>query len=152
MIIIHQLLSFNTSHVTVQPTKLGTTQQNISSFNTSHVTVQLKCHTCGAEWYRFQYIPCYCSTSTRATFIFHKYVSIHPMLLFNLTRTEQHWINFRFNTSHVTVQHPSLEHFFEEKDCFNTSHVTVQRAVPGCLEQCAGVSIHPMLLFNTANS
>ena len=56
------------------------------------------------------------------------YVSIHPMLLFNMAQAKNH-INTlkRFHTSHVTVQPREITERVEKELSFHTSHVTVQR-------------------------
>ena len=112
-------ICFNTSHVTVQLEDMGNlhvqlfrfqyipcycstivwSSGNIRKlrFNTSHVTVQQEDN--GQEIQAesvFQYIPCYCSTKDKVKYKYTKYVSIHPMLLFNSSVAHHNHLFYKF--------------------------------------------------------
>ena len=75
---------FNTSHVTVYQRLFRRPVASATNFNTSHVTVYLKLNLSILKEFLFQYISCYCLSSS--------------VVLFILFQQD-------FNTSHVTVYH-----------------------------------------------
>ncbi len=56
------LISFNTSHVTIQHITKNAKEKLDSCFNTSHVTIQLELQEIKVVPSMFQYISCYYST------------------------------------------------------------------------------------------
>ena len=58
----------------------------------------------------FQYIPCYYSTALNLFRLLHSFISIHPMLLFNLLRKTGMTAITDFNTSHVIIQPTKNRH------------------------------------------
>ena len=95
-------------------------------------------------------------------------VSIHLMLLFIWKRLLLHFLQIRFNTSHVTLYHHDKRCFFRiwrfqyiscyslsqmrlrrciSTNGFNTSHVTLYQTWSGWKRDSISVSIHLMLLF-----
>ena len=161
---------FNTSHVTVYHHKLSNQRKKAQisihpmllfiylSHITDHACISISIHPmllfirCQLSWlsqfHLFQYIPCYCLSTTTAindfkNFIF-QYIPCYclsrqyPLLLYT---------HLYFNTSHVTVYLTLTWSKDKPKDNFNTSHVTVYRKESNRMASKIGISIHPMLLF-----
>ena len=104
---VNTICDFNTSNVTIQHTKAMQMPRADGYFNTSNVTIQRS----GVCEYGCRNI-----------------ISIHLMLLFNITNTVIAYKRINFNTSNVTIQPISLA-FCSEWTChFNTSNVTIQRS------------------------
>ena len=116
----------------------------------------------------FQYISCYCLSSSILLSISLTHISIHLMLLFISERGSNENANRYFNTSHVTVYlYPAIPGnfviqisihlmlLFISLACyrcflcqdFNTSHVTVYQFSQIRLIFVCLISIHLMLLF-----
>ena len=145
-----ELAHFNTSHVTVYQNHHRAETVGTPYFNTSHVTVYqerikasyregifqyISCyclsssaHTFCDPFTKFQYISCYClSRAIQAYVKGHKIISIHLMLLFILS-------GFRRMSGKENISiHLMLLFILKEwqrvlkKRHFNTSHVTVYR-------------------------
>ena len=77
-------------------------------------------------------------------------ISIHPMFLLISGHAVKNYVRRNFNTSHVSINHPSLcELHFYHKD-FNTSHVSINLVRLTVSMFFLDISIHPMfLLINT---
>ena len=143
--------NFNTSHVTVYRA-IFILKKIWINFNTSHVTVYQKAHSKKFDTLKFQYISCYCLStticrSTAADRLF-QYISCYCLSALLLAIS---WYPTDFNTSHVTVYLFCFEGKSNQTVIsihlmllfivvilynlssylnFNTSHVTVYRQYP----------------------
>ena len=96
----------------------------------------------------FQYIPCYglsvsasCSGSASCSF---QYIPCYGLSQTGFAKDRS---KDDFNTSHVTVYHPTEKGVICVNRYFNTSHVTVYPRKSKEFTRNRSISIHPMLRF-----
>ena len=105
LIIKSAFYHFNTSNVTIQHGRATTETREKFYFNTSNVTIQLSSILFLRYWmlyFNTSNVTIQPNGASRKNLYFS--ISIHLMLLFNLTKHLFRYTLIHFNTSNVTIQ------------------------------------------------
>ncbi len=118
-------------------------------FNTSNVTIQLyTIPVCRYLWRISIHLMLLFNQNLEPFIELIRNISIHLMLLFNKPVYAAISYLGHFNTSNVTIQHKQHHTIYFEFHHFNTSNVTIQQNCTSTNRSKKEISIHLMLLFN----